>query len=93
MIFDCSLNEQVAFLSVNPHFIALHNDLLVVGLSKLLIESKWVESKSIVERHLILDEAVFVPLTMVVVLAIFGSLHRVYDCGPVKSGHALWLNY
>ena len=93
MIFDCSLNEEIAFLSINPHFIALHNDLLVVGLRKLLIEPKWVESESIVKRHLILDEAVFVPLTMVVVLAILGSLHRVYDCGSVKSGHSLWLNY
>ena len=61
-----SLDQQVTALSIDPKFVVLHNNLLVVCFGKLLFKSKWVKSERIMERHFILDKAMFVSFVVVI---------------------------
>jgi hypothetical protein len=60
--FDLCLDKEVVALGVNPHSVVLHHNLLVDVLRQSFSEFDGLQGEGVVERHLILKEAMFVPV-------------------------------
>ncbi len=83
--FDLSFNEQIGALRVNPELTVLQNHLLEHSLRQWLSEIDFPESEGIVQRHLVLQESMFVLVAVFLLQVRRGSNYlarrvRVREC-------------
>lgn len=62
---NLGLNQEVVSLRVDPNAVVLHNNLLKDTLLERLPEFYGLQSEGIMQRHLILQEAVFIPVGVI----------------------------